>query len=318
MSSHKTSLGGPVTALLTLLAVGCAGDGTDGPRDSNFDAGPDSGVRERELDLGQNWDDGWIEDLERSGRTGAVARGSGAGTAPDGVAGRRRAYWGIVLRSFSAADHQEAAATMVRSCAQIDPRLGRAHVHATGKGSVVVYGIYEQSDSPAAQRDLAWIKEIELNGRPVFARAILSRLTVGPDPDRMNPLALMSVRHRFPNIHPLYTLQVAVWGDFGAGKMSEEELRRRGANDAQRLRNEGHDAYFHYDDNTGLCMVTVGLFDETAIDAQSGLFSPEVEAEMRKFPVNLVNGEPLQETIDSRRPHLGTRVQASQLVLVPK
>ena len=74
----------------------------------------------------------------------------------------------------------------------------------------------------------------------------------------------------------------------------------------------------HHDDDLRLSMVTVGLFDHTAVDAESGLFAPEVDALLRKFPAHLVNGEPLRELLDRRRPGLGTRVQAPRLVLVPR
>jgi hypothetical protein len=65
-------------------------------------------------------------------------------------------------------------------------------------------------------------------------------------------------------------------------------------------------------------MVTVGLFDHTAYDAQSGIFAPEVELLIRKFPARLVNGEPLNEPVNPRFPEFGTRVQAPKLVLVPE
>jgi hypothetical protein len=65
-------------------------------------------------------------------------------------------------------------------------------------------------------------------------------------------------------------------------------------------------------------MVTVGLFDKTALDPQSGLYSYEVEQLLRRFPEHLVNGEPLMEPLDFKHPQLGTRLQKPRLVLVPK
>ncbi len=96
------------------------------------------------------------------------------------------------------------------------------------------------------------------------------------------------------------------------------EIREHAESYTRKLRAQGFEAYFHHDDDRRLSMITVGLFDQTAIDAQSGLLSPPVEHLMRRFPQHLVNGEPLSEPVDRLRPRRGTRIQKPLLVLVPR
>lgn len=299
-----------------LLALGCGGDGpgTAG-LSSNSSAGA-GGVREsdRNLDLGEDWDDSWIRELSAAGSKSGSASAGGPGP----IGGRRSAYWGIVLGTYTHAEHAKAASNMVTSCATIDPRLGAAHVHTSAKGSTVIYGVYESSDDPAAQRDLKWIKDLEIQSRQIFPRAMLSRIAVGGSRHSGDPYALASLRKRYPNVRPLYTLAVAVWGDFGSGALSPEEIRRRGAAYARELRGRQFESYYHVDEARNLSTVTVGAFGRDALDPQSGLYAPAVEALLQAFPAYLVNGEPLNEPIDPHRPELGTRVQKPRLVVVPE
>jgi hypothetical protein len=151
----------------------------------------------------------------------------------------------------------------------------------------------------------------------VFQRAMLTRIKPGAGEGGYAEHALLSLRDRFPEINPLYSLQVAVWGTFG-GDMKLEDVQRNAELQVQKLRANGHEAFVHHDPDREMSMVTVGKFDHTAIDAETSLFSPDVEYLFGEFPVHLVNGEPLNEPIDRRRPELGTRPQAPRLVLVPK
>ncbi len=182
---------------------------------------------------------------------------------------------------------------------------------------MVTYGNYTGAEDPAAQADLKWIKAITISNRPVFAGAMLTRNTRTDPTIPLDPLELMSVRARYPDIDPLYTLQVAVWGDFESGKLTLAEIHQHAESYARRLRAQGLNAYYDHDDDKRLSVITVGLFDSTAIEnPQIGLYSAEVKALMRRFPEHLVNGEPLLELIDRRTGR--TRVQQPKLVLVPK
>ncbi len=282
------------------------------------------------LDLGQNWyaesapapvrgapGSGAPRSSVSRGAAPAVGTGAAAGSrSVSAPSGRRSSFWTILLGTYTAQGHESAAANMSRSCSAIDPTLGHAYVHTTSKGSMVVYGRYEDPQDAAAKRDLEWVKGIAIQGRPVFPRAMLTRVVVrqAHGPFRLNEL--LSVRGQFPKVDPLYTLQVAVWGDFDSGKLTLEEIRRSAEAYTAELRSRGHDAYFHHDDDQRLSMVTVGLFDNSALDPESGLYAPEVELLMRRFPEHLVNGEQILEPISRRTPDK-TQVQRPKLVLVP-
>ena len=313
MSSHKNLFATLLTALCVHLLAACA-DARDAATDgSNNRLGAAPHVREpvaddrATLDLGQDW----FSSRRAPGRT--TTDGSDpASPAPD-----RSTAWTIILRTFTPPDDEIAAANMVRSCAAIDSRLAAARVHATSKGSMVVYGLYDASDAPQAQRDLDWIKNIRIQGRQVFPGAWLSRINLRHASRQFKPNELLAVRQKYPDVDPLYTLQVAAWGDFASGEIPLDEIRRRAEAYARELRTRGYTAYFHHDDDQHLSIVTVGLFDYTAIDPQSGLFSPEVERLLGEFPQHLVNGEPFHEPVNPNFPSLGTQIQRPTLVLVP-
>jgi len=317
MSSHKNLLCAVITATLAISVSGCAGGAPDSGSRSRK-AGDSQGVREGmtmdDLDFGEDWLTARPEGRGLgSGPTSRPGRGINAPAAPV----TRSSYWGIVLRTFSGDNHVSAARNMVRNVATIDPRLGQAHPHTTSNGSMVVYGIYNSAESKTAQRDLKWVKNIKIGERQVFSRAILSRITPGGARRHYEAYELMSVRKRYANVHPLYTMQVGVWGDFDSG-MTLQRIRARSIAHTQELRSKGYEAYVHHDDDKRLSMVTVGLFDNNAVDAQSGIYAPEVERLFRDFPHHLVNGQPLEEPVNARAPTLGTRTQAPRLVLVPK
>lgn len=257
------------------------------------------------LNFGEDWAD-----------VGGRRRDGGRAARP-GDAQQRRSNWTIVLNTFSTEGHSQAASNMRVHIGSIDSRLSGARVHTTARGSMVTYGSYMGAEDAAAQADLKWIKAITISNRPVFARAMLSRITRRDPTVPLDPLELMSVRARHPDIDPLYTLQVAVWGDFESGKLTLAEIHQHAESYARRLRAQGLNAYYDHDDDKRLSVITVGLFDSTAIEnPQLGIYSAEVKALMRRFPEHLVNGEPLLELIDRRTGR--TRVQKPKLVLVPK
>ena len=99
-------------------------------------------------------------------------------------------------------------------------------------------GRYEGPQSEAARRDLKMIKDLRVKNAPAFPMAMLSRLNTGREP-ALNPLALMSLRLRYPNLVPLYTLEVAVWGDFESNKLTVEEIHRQAEILARALKVQG-------------------------------------------------------------------------------
>jgi hypothetical protein len=292
-TSHKTARGRLLAAFLAILLVSaCASDRGGGP------GGPDSGYQPGD----------WGEAV-------ASEAGGGPGTTSSGP----ESVWTIVLATFSQPGHAQAATRSRQQLGRIDPTLGGdAWVHTGPDGSVVAYGRYESPGTADAQRDLAWVKGLTLDDVPAFPRAMLSRIKLRAGAAQYDALNLMSARLRYPTVDPLYTLEVAVWGDFESGELSLEEIQRAAENYTRQLRARGFEAYYHHDNDRRLSMVTVGLFDYSAIDQRTGLYGPAVDALAKQFPAHLVNGEELLEPIDGRRPQRGTRVQRPVLVLVPK
>ena len=143
---------------------------------------------------------------------------------------------------------------------------------------------------------------------------MLVRIDPRKRPEDFGEMELLRVRGSFPD-QTLYTLQVEVWSDFGTGELSAAQVRARAEEACARLRREGWTAYVHHEVDRVISSVTVGLYDNRSIDAESGLDLDAALIRARKrFPHHLVNGEELQEPIDPRRPALGTRRQAPQLV----
>ncbi len=262
-----------------------------------------------------DWGDDWLgPDRTRTDRAGTAIETR----TPPARPGRPTTFWTLVLQTFSQPGHRQHAATMVQELRTAVPQLAGARVHTTSSGSMVIYGNYESAQDPAAQRDKEAIKKITIRDRQAFPRAMLTRIRLQPPPGAMHPYELMSVRQLHPNVNPLYTLQVAVWGDFESGKLTLAQIHQKAEAYATELRVQSFEAYFHHDDDQRLSVVTIGVFDRRAIDPQTGFFSPEVEALIRRFPEHLVNGEPLMEIKNRRDPRRSRQPQTPRLVEVPK
>lgn len=292
--SHKTARWALATAIGASAGWGCASRRPAAPPpDPNpppLTADPD--------DWGADWD------------RVAHERARAATSAPS--------VWGIVLATFPADAHPDAAATLIGELDRIDPQLTDAWSHHTGNGWLVVYGRYDSPEDEAAQAGLRWVKELKVNDRPAFPRAMLTRIKLATPGARFHPYDLMSARLRYPTVEPLYTLQIGVWGDFESGALTLDEIHQRCEDNVRRLRAQGYEAYYYHDDDQRISTVSIGLFDRTAIDPRTGMYSPAVAGLLRQFPAHLVNGETLLEPVDGRRPQRGTRIQKPQLVQVPK
>ncbi len=319
LTADKTLFQGLAVAIFGCLLAGCdegqpARSGFEPERESIVQPGVAATphpAQARPADWGDDW-------LGSDGSRIAGARNA-TGRRPAPVrAGQPTTIWTLVLQTFSQEGHRQAAATMVQELRAAAPQLAEARVHTTSSGSMVVYGNYQSAQDPAAQRDKNAVKQITIRGHKAFARAMLTRIRLQPAPGTMHPFALMSVRQLHPKVNPLYTLQVAVWGDFDSGKLTLEQIHRAAQAYASELRVQNLEAYFHHDDDQRLSIVTVGVFDRRAIDPQTGFFSPEVEALIRRFPAHLVNGEPLIEIKNRRDPRRSKQPQTPRLVEVPK
>jgi len=176
-------------------------------------------------------------------------------------------------------------------------------------------GRFTGTDDPAA---IPMVKQVQAltdgNERP-FARSFLSRV----DTARVGPLGAFDLRRARlanPNARTLYSMEVAVWSDFGSGEITLEEIRRKAEAYTAQLRAQGLPAFFHHDDDRRMSMVTVGLFGEDAYDAKTTLYSDEVMAIKKRFPKLKVNGEDLLKPI--RKGSQETVAEKTVMIEVPR
>ena len=286
------SMSRSMQSLILLCGLILSGCGTTSIPDGLAHATEDT------LDLGQDWAD----------RTGQQA------TRP-----QRDEQWSVLLGTYTGEGHELAVRTMAQSCATIDARLAAARTHSTHRGSMVIYGAYPSADDPAAQADLKWIKNINLHERSVFPRAMLTRINLRHARGEFRVYELLGVRREHPNVDPLYTLQVAIWGDFDDEGLGLDGVKERAEAHARQLRTQGYEAYFHHDEQRAVSAVTIGLFDRTALDVESGLIvDRKLRALMDTFPLHLLNGVMTDKLLIPNVPELGTRNQQTHLVEVPR
>lgn len=225
--------------------------------------------------------------------------------------------WSVLVATFTQDDHAQVAAAMRDRLAAQFPVLRDAFVQRVSKGSVILIGRFKGPDDPAAQAKLKEVKGITADGnqRP-FAGAMLTRTATSSGPP--SPFDVRVLRQRFPEVVPLYSLQVAAWSTFGDKGLKPADIHAAAEKYCKELRVKGFEAWVHHDDNTATSVVTVGHFNHTAYDSKSTLYSAEVESLMKKFPRHLVNGEEVQVPVDPRKPDGAKRPQACRLVEVPR
>jgi hypothetical protein len=224
----------------------------------------------------------------------------------------------IVLRTFQDDTSGATAHTWSAQLGTLVPPLKPdLRVHIDSKGSVVVFGNYDGWDDPQAAEDMGTLKDLRVNGKKIFGAIIRTTITPARDPDHLHPHELLTLRKRYPKARTIYTLEIEIWGDFESGELPRDIRLRRAEERVKELRAAGITAYFHHDPISELSTITVGAFDETAIDSSSGIPSREVEMLQKQFPNRLTNGEQLALPIKGRS-DLGAVPQRSRLVLVPE
>lgn len=262
-------------AMLLLLAGGCSAGGQPDRRASGV------GIDLASLDLGDTY--------------GAPAQAA----APTG-----KGSWAIALATFTGNGHIDTARRMQVQLAAQSPALASGlSVRERRSGAVLVYGAYEGADDPRARPDMDYLRSLRgAGGRAIFPQVMLVRFRAPRSMENLHPNDLWSARLAYPRVDPLYSLDVAIWGDFESGLWPVD--RRHGAAEqhAADLRRRGFEAWFYHDDDRGFSSVTVGLFDRRAIDAETGFYNDEVEAVLASFPERLINGEPLMESRNAADP----------------
>lgn len=258
------------------------------------------------VDFGDDW--AKVEEVLTGSRPGEITSGA-PNTTPSG--------WALVLCTFQGPAAASEAALYQHRAAAMAPELaqGLSH-HRTKDGWMVTYGTYGGWDDPLAMDDSRRIRAFTANGTPLFPQAMLADVAQDGDVATLHPWDLRIIRRMHPDVEPLYTLNVAVWGEFDGGGVTEDERRNKAQGYAATLRARGYEAFFHHDEARGLSDVTIGVFDKRALDVRSGLMSSEVVNLIRDFPQRLINGEPLMESVSPIDAEHGFRAQEPRLVLV--
>jgi hypothetical protein len=243
--------------------------------------------------------------FETPGRSG----GGGDRAVSGGGAGR----WSIVLATAGGDTHPVQAAALRQQIASEYPQLRAAFVRPQGRGSAIWFGRFESPTDPEAVRAKEMVRGLQRGGVPAFPRAFLSVL---PDDAPIGERDIRNLRLLYPNIDPLYSLEVAMWWTGGSDQISYDEVRRSAESYVAELRRAGHDAWYYHDPIKEMSAVTVGVFDKRAYDGRSTLYSPEVDALMKQFPVRRMNGEEIMIEVTPGDPK--SRIpQACRLVSVP-
>lgn len=240
--------------------------------------------------------------------------------------GGSEATWALVLATFAHDGHEVYAQDYLQKLNILTPQFTPGlRVVPRKSGSMVVYGRYPSRDDAKALEDREHFRQLTANGRIIFPRVMLAEVRPQLTAAQLHPWDLRGVKARYPEFDTLYTLSIAIWGDFEEGLMTPEERRLSAEAQVAALRRQNYDAYFFHNEQEGLSDVTVGIFLEGR-DAQSTLYPPEVEAMLRQFPERYVNGEPLlmemvQDEVsnmsDVQRARKTTRAQEPLLVEVP-
>jgi len=313
---------GLLAGLVAMTATGCE----DGPtKTQQRKVGGAQTSDDAQIDLIDPKDDVMGSDATGGARAsggGAAAGKSGSGATRSADAAKpsansRTGRWSVILATFSTADHAAKANAFRSQLVSEYPELREATVRRVGKGSAIVIGRFDAPEDKGAQGELKRVKAIERNGQKPFAGALLLRTASDALAGPPKPHDLRSLRAQFPNVRPLFTLQVAAWVTLGAKDLDYADMREAAEKYCAELRAKGHESWFLHDEDTETSIVTVGHFDRRAYDPKSTLFAPEVEDMMRVFPANQVNGEPVLLLVDPRNPKGKTKPQPCRLVEVP-
>jgi hypothetical protein len=243
----------------------------------------------------------------------ADARRQAAAAAERGDGGA----WSVYLASFTGDDHREAARLSRDEIVRRYPALADAFVSSGARGSSVLAGRFAGPEDPAAKARLKSVKEMSEGGARVFPRAMLTRTATDVDQGPPGPNDLRIVRQRFPKAQ-VYSVQVAAWSTFGSEDLKYADMKRAAEAYCRDLRSRGEEAYYFHDSYSKISTVMVGVFGPDAYDSKSTLYSPEVDAVMRRFPKSLVNGEEVLIPLDPSNPQGKTVPQGPRLVEIPR
>lgn len=207
--------------------------------------------------------------------------------------------YAVELARFSGPD---AAARAFELTARLREQANLADLwYADGPNLSTVYlGRFRDPRSDTARVAIKRAREAELDGLTPFAKAEMVPLS-GGDTASLPELDLR-------NHTGQYALQIGYY-DLGYGTA----FRRAAEDQAQKLRDQGHDAYYYHGPNRSLIAMGPYTYEEAFVRVgQTDTYTAAVLAAQREFPYNVRNG--VGPTADFTAEELGLR--PSFLVLV--
>ena len=186
--------------------------------------------------------------------------------------------YAVAVATFTGPQHTASAQGVLVNLQMQYPNLAsHLRLRERSRGSVLAFGTYKGFDDPQAKLDIETLRKItDPQGRSLFGQVLLTKFRTPLTKREVHPHDLWSVRKEFPTIVPIYTLEVAVWGDFDSGQLPRDKRHRAAESYTDELRQRGYEAFYYHNDDSELSSVTVGLFNYMAVDAETGFYSPEV------------------------------------------
>jgi hypothetical protein len=238
----------------------------------------------------------------------------GPARAGQGKPGEPAGTWSIVIAG-AAGENADATARDMLHKVQTVGGLPEAYTERRGGSVVVAFGQYSGPEDRAAQRDLARLRDMELEGGKPFAGAVLVPPPFESLPGSIPEFDLNGVK-RARGKDALYTLQVAIYTRLNTNAPKPEELaefRKAAERAVVELRRGGDEAYYYHGPRGST--VTVGVFGPRDHDPlKPGSDSFALLETRRKHPLNLVNGA---QFLTRSRGQEKARPQPSFLVPIP-
>lgn len=218
-------------------------------------------------------------------------------------AGRAPMY-AVELATFEGPNRQRAVMDRVRELRR-ETGLTNLWVSDTGERAVLRAGRFRNPNDLDARFALRQAREVKIDGDKPFADAKLMPIRTGyADPGvELDPADL----RQFAGTPDYHTLEVAIFTPaHGRYRAAAEKM-------ANKLRDEGHDAYFYHGPNAS--SVTVGLFtrDDWDLVGTVETYGPRIKALQEAFPHLRVNGE--KPYYDEQDPSKG--YEPTKIVRVP-
>ena len=161
-----------------------------------------------------------------------------------------KATYAITVATFTGPHHAAAARDAASLFVLSQPAIGRMLVVRPRRGgSVLTYGSYTGYDDPRAKEDMNALRNVRLaNAQPAFGQMIITKFRSPRSMQSLHPYDLWTVRRDYPTVVPIYTLDVAIWGDFESGQLPKEQRRKLAEQYASSLRSKGFESFFYHDD----------------------------------------------------------------------